>query len=387
MQAIRIVNSIDKIKKEAWDALIEDNPFACHGWLKTVEEAFIEDMRPQYILFEDAESLAGAIVCYYQKKSDTVETLDDLLFGRLMRPLSRLGMSFLPALICCPYRCYGQHFLISKGLEPGQKELIMRELLRAVEQAGAGENLPLAFPNVMDKEEMLVRLLKEKGYHRAAHMPLSYLDIEWTSFTEYINHVKCFGKGTNKAINNEINRNRKEGVTISIMECPKEHEGRLYALLNDNYLRYNQRPFMFKMPFITKLKEYLGKDVLFYVSLKKGIITGVSILMKRQKTGYGFILGVDHEMAGNDFTYFNIAYYRPIMDAISEGMTRLHFGTAMYESKISRGCKMDNISFYYKPFHRLNNIPTKFWFTVFSSWMKYKLPKAVRKNFTLKSTS
>jgi hypothetical protein len=70
------------------------------------------------------------------------------------------------------------------------------------------------------------------------------------------------------------------------------------------------------------------------------------------------------------------------MDAISEQMTRLYFGPAMYESKMSRGCEIDNVSFYYKPFHRLTNIPVKFWFNIFSSWMKYKLPKAASRNLT-----
>jgi len=378
MHIIRTLNSIEKVKRESWDALIDDNPFASHGWLKTVEETYIEDMRPRYILFEDAEKLAGATVCYYQKKSDIVETLDDLLFGRIRVPLSRLGFSFLPALICCPIFCYGQHFLILKGLRPVQKEFIMIELLRAVEQEGARERLPIAFPNVMESEDMLARLLKERGYRRTRHMSLSYIDIEWKSFPEYVNHVRHLRKGTNKAINNEINRNRKEGVIIRPIEDLKENEVRLYALLNDNYMRYNQRPFMFRLPFITKTKEHLGKDAVFYISLKKGVITGVSILMKRQKTGYGLLLGIDHEIAGNDFTYFNIAYYRPIMDAISEGMTRLYFGPAMYQSKISRGCKTDNVSLYYKPYQRITDIHVRIWFKIFSLWIRCKVPKAVR---------
>lgn len=378
MHSIKIVDSINKVKKDVWDALIEDNPFASHGWLKTIEETFIEDIRPNYILFEDSERLKGAAVYYYQVKTDTIETLDNLLFGRLKRLLSRLGLSFLPALICCPLLCHGHHLLISKEVGPEEKEIIMKGLLRTIEQIGSAKKLSIAFPNVMDHEDTLIALLKENGYHRVTHMPLSYMDIKWASFTEYLDFMKHFWRSANKAIKNEINRNRKEGVTIRPIEGLKEHEDRLYELLHEHYYRYNRKPFMFKRPFITKLKENLGKDVIFYVSLKKGTITGVSILLRKQKTAFGVMLGIDHEMAGNDFTYFNIAYYRPIMDAISERMTRLYFGLGMYKSKINRGCKIENISFYYKPFLFLNNIPVTLWFNFFSIWMKFKLPKVAR---------
>ncbi len=262
MHTIRIVESINRIKKEAWDALIEDNPFASHGWLKTVEETFIEDMRPNYILFEDSEMLKGAALCYYQAKTDTIETLDNLLFGRLERLFSRLGLSFLPTLICCPLLCNGQHFLISKKVGPGERDIIMKGLLRTIEQIGSTKKLSIAFPNVMDHEDTLITSLKEKGYHRAGHMPISYIDIEWTSFSGYLDYMKHFWRGANKAIKNEINRNRKEGVTIRPIEGLKEHEDRLYELLHDHYYKYNRKPYMFKKPFITKLKENLGRRYL-----------------------------------------------------------------------------------------------------------------------------
>jgi predicted N-acyltransferase len=372
------VDSIEKVEKEAWDALIDDNPFASHGWLKTVEETYIEDMSPLYILFKDSERLKGAATCYYQTKTFNIETLDDLLLGRLKKASSKLELSFLPALICCPLFCHGQHFLISKDVAPEEEEMIMRELYHAIEQMGNKKEVSIAFPNVMAHENTLITILKEKCFQRVTHMPLSYIDIKWSSFTEYIYYIKHLWRGANKAIKNEINRNKKEGVTISPMEDPKGYEGRLYELLRKHYYRYNQKPFMFKRPFIKKLKENLGKDVILYVSLKKGTITGVGVLLKRRKIAYALMLGIDHEMSGNDFTYFNIAYYRPIMDAISERMARLYFGIGMYRPKISRGCETKNVSFYYKPYHSLKRLPVKLWFAVFSSWMKYKLLKATR---------
>jgi len=95
---------------------------------------------------------------------------------------------------------------------------------------------------------------------------------------------------------------------------------------------------MFQRTFLKELNKNLGEDVVIYVSFKDDIITGARILLKN-KTGYVSMVGVDHEALGNDYTYFNICFYKPITDAIANKMTKLYFGREMYESKARRGCR------------------------------------------------
>ena len=110
-----------------------------------------------------------------------------------------------------------------------------------------------------------------------------------------------------------------------------------------------------------------------YVSFKKERITGVCVLLKKNRTGHLKLVGVDHETAGNDFTYFNIAYYNPIMDAIFEKIKRLYFGQGMHEAKIRRGCKNTNVYLYYNPLNRIKKILSKSWFSLQSMHNKRKL--------------
>ncbi|MDH3689607.1 MAG: hypothetical protein OEU36_09050, partial [Gammaproteobacteria bacterium] len=51
----------------------------------------------------------------------------------------------------------------------------------------------------------------------------------------------------------------------------------------------------------------------------------------------------------NDFTYFNLTYYRPMADAIAMQIKRLYYGTLMYTMKSKRGCSTTEIYLYYKP--------------------------------------
>ncbi len=118
---------------------------------------------------------------------------------------------------------------------------------------------------------------------------------------------------------------------------------------------------------------------MIYVSFKKDRLTGVKVLLKRNKVSYMRLIGIDHEMAGNDFTYFNIGYYRPIMDAISDKIKRLYYGPAMYEMKARRGCRTSDLYIYYKSFNKIKYIGIRPWFIFLSMWYKNKLPRIVRK--------
>ncbi len=348
MYSIKIVESIKELDKAEWNAMIDDNVFASYGWLKTVEETFIRDINPKYIIVLDSSKLIGASVCYLINKMDKSGYLDNLLLGPLKKFTSKLGISFLPTFLRRPMRCYGKHLLIAKEIDSKYKIIIADQLLTAIEKEASCRGLSVCFDNVMEDEGKLIQLLKKRGYIRTLGYPLNYLDIEWSSFEGYKNYVKSISKNMQKNIAKEI---------------------------NNNYYKHNQSLFPFTSKFFIKLKENLGEDVVFYASFKKGSVTGVCTLFKRNKTGYLPIVGVDYEKAGNDATYFNILFYRPIMDAISEQMSMLYYGNAMYNLKAKRGCKINNTYIYYKPSNKFLKTIIKQWFTLHSLWSRKKYTK------------
>ena len=380
MHKIKIVNTIKELKKDEWDAMIDDNVFSSYGWLKTVEETYTENVNPKYFIVQDPNELVGAAVCHVSDKANNVTNLDNILLGRLKNYTSRLGISFLPAFICCPVFCFGKHFLIKKSINIKKKEIIMNELLDTIENKASEHKLSLSFTNIMDNESELIQLLNKRGYNKTLRDPLNYLDIEWSSFSEYVNYLKGISNSAKRNVKTQINRNRKEGVVIERLEKPANYEDRLYELINNNYYKHSRTQFPFKREFFKKLKENLGEDAVIYVSFKKDRLTGVKVLLKRNNVGYMPLIGIDHEMAGNDFTYFNMCFYRPIMDAISDETKRLYCGLGMYELKARRGFKTSNLYIYYKSFNKTKNICTKPWFIFLSIWYKNKLPKRVKRS-------
>lgn len=371
MHTVEIVNSIKGLKREEWDALIDDNIFASYGWLKTVERTFVGDVSPEYILVKDSGRLIGAAVCYVSNKTTNPDiNLNNFMFGRLMKYTSKLGISFMPSFICCPMKCHGEHFLVEKGTDEEKRGVIMGELLDAIEKESSAIKLSVSFTNVLDEETELIQLLDKRGYKKMLSLPLNYLDIEWSSFEGYKKYVGRISKNMKQNIKKEINRNRREGVIIKTLEELDGYEGRLYELMNNNYFKYNRIPFPFRREFFKRLKDNLGKDVVIYISVKKDNLTGVCILLKRNEVGYASFVGVDHAFAGNDATYFNIMYYNPIMEAISYKTKKLYFGLGMYELKARRGCKVSDAYVFYKSFNKIKNIAIKPWFDFHSFWIR-----------------
>jgi predicted N-acyltransferase len=178
-----------------------------------------------------------------------------------------------------------------------------------------------------------------------------------------------------KNIATEINRNKKAGVTIRKVKDLNEQENRLYDLLNGNCIKHNKTSLPFQENFLSQLKKNLGDDLVIYRSIKNNRISGMGIMLRSGDTGYLPFVGVDHHLSQNDATFFNILFYRPITDAITENIKILYYGNAMYDMKIRRGCKIEKAFFFYKPCHPLFKPASSLWFYLHQFWYQKKLPQ------------
>lgn len=372
MPTIDIVDTINKIDREEWDALVGENIFTSYGWLKTLEQTFIGDQKFRYFVLHEEGRLLAAAACYIAHPSGQIHNCDNTLLGRFKRYASKVGISFLPAIICPPKSAFGTHIIVEKRLDLKKAEAVVTELIQKIEELASEHRLSIVFTNVMDHEIILIRGLSARGYSKAFTFPLTYLDVDWSSFNDYLSSLKRISPSSAKMIRNEINKNRKEGVVIEQLEKADGCQDRLYELVNRNYLRHNGKPFPFRMEYFKALKENLGSDAVIYVAIKKNDLIGVCVLLRRNASCHISVIGVDHESAGNDFTYFNLAFYRPIMDAISDRMKRVYCGQTQYALKTRRGFKLSNTYTFYRPYRIISQIAVKPWFLLLSVWYRRK---------------
>jgi predicted N-acyltransferase len=344
--SIETVGSMRKIDRDEWDRLAKDI-YMSHGWLQVIEEAFLDPVDHRYFLARADGQLVGAAVVHIQPPSRDVFTLDDAVFGRLKHLASGLGLSVLPSMICGPLRTYGQHLVYDDHFKPEERAIIATTLLDAMEEEAEQHRVSISFNNVMAREKELMELLSSRGFSKTVNFPLNYLDVRWKTTEDY---RKFLAK---QKLTREINKNRREGVEIKTTDSVEGCSERLHALLNENYMKYNGKPLPVKKSFIGLCKQHLGPEAVVYVAEKKGKIVGATVMFHQNGVAYLTDVGVDHAATGNDFTYFNISYYRPISDAIEMGLKRIYYGTMMYSMKAQRGCSTTDIFLFHRPRKRL----------------------------------
>lgn len=373
MVSIRSVDSILDVPRDEWDALAGNQISVSHGWLKTVEENTDGVGRPIYYLAEESGRMVAATICNNIERGGKYRSLDGLLFGRMAAVAFKAGLSFLPATECGQALGYGSNILIRSGLAPEKVLDITDRLLVQVEERAAHESRALYLDRISDNQPELIRLLDRRGYLKTLGYPMNILTIGFSTFDDYVNSLEVFGRNSRKVVRREINKNRREGVVIEEMSDPSECESRLHDLLDLTHRKYNNTNIPFRRGFLSALKSNLGPEAVIYSARKGGRVIGAAVLLRRNDYGYIPMVGVDHEAAGNDFTYFNLAYYRPVRDAIQWRVKEVQCGAGMNEVKRRRGCQIRNTYLFYRSFNRLKQNLLKPYFNIHSAWWRRKI--------------
>ena len=237
----------------------------------------------------------------------------------------------------------------------------------------AKRKMSLGFLQVCEDEALLVKLLSQRGFHRTLDLPLAYLDISWDHFDGYKNYIRGKKLKWKRNIVQDMNKSRRSGVKIdTVGEDFCKQENQMMELLNRNYVKHNQVELPYHNNILSRLKMNLKDGVEIYRAGKNGRMTGLSVMLKRNATWSFILVGIDHVFAQNDATYFNIIFYRPIMDAIAAKIKRIDYGNGLYDVKIHRGCNIMKTYAFYKTHHPISNFVVKFWFYFHRFWYQNK---------------
>ena len=370
--SVTLHDSIRDVSRSEWDALADDDVLASHGWLATMERTRCGGAAPLYVVARAAGRIVCGAAVARMHATDAIETVDHVLLGRLRPLAARIGISFLPALVAAPMRGFGCLPLASPALDAGARDRVLDIVLDAIEDEAARQRVALCFGDLRPCRADLVARLAARGFSDALDDPVSVLDVRWDSFDAYLRHLDRVTRGARKDVRRQQNQNLKRGTTITAEDDTGRDADRLWQVMMLNERAHNRRPFGFVRDFFPVLASELSGDAVVYAARKHGRITATSLLLRRGATGYLPMVGVDHAAAGRDFTFFAIAHYRPIGDAIAGGLQTLHFGRALDGLKARRGCRLEETRILYRAPAPLGRLASPVWLGVLSTWNRAK---------------
>ena len=377
MISVHLKHSLNEIEADIWDALTGGRLYISYGWLKTIEETAIDKVTPYYYLLEDDEVPVALAVCYESHKDNPFDLLNGFMLGKLERIAGAFGISFKPAFLCGPVRGNGDHVIVKQGLSQQQRIAYMRFLIEEIEREAEKRRLSLFFTNVSEKEAELCKELQARKYNSTVVHPKNRLQIKWSSFADYLSDRETISRKDKETFKYQINKNRKAGVRVRLLD-ELENEERLYQLLSEHHYRLNKQPFPYTENFIRSLRKNLGSDAMLLVAERAGEIIGVMILFQRGSEGWATFIGMDHNLSRNDFTYFNLAYYRVIDHAIQAGIKSLNYGGMLYRVKKRRGCTLEENYIFHRASTRFLHNLLRPWFLMHMIWYKKrKIPRMI----------
>lgn len=327
------LDDITALDAQTWNRLAEDCAAARHEFVSAMDTGSARTHR-YFVVADGAAYQCAARLTF---PADYGRTLAYSLYGRGAAALGRLGLRIGDVALCGWPLGRGRNVLVDPKLREGAQRELLHGMCAAVEAAAAGTTI--AFPDILPNDVLLARVLTERGYCVAGSLPTALLDVQWQNLDGYLAALRRTSKNWSATARTEINRYQKSGAA----QLPGPDIGEwdtIAALLNRHHERLNNHSPGHTAARLRRLKERLGDDLIIFLSRQSGAITGVSVAAQHGADATLSWIGVDHAATGNNFTYFNLAYYAPAAALAQRGVRRLWLGNAAYEAKIRRGCRV-----------------------------------------------
>ncbi len=194
-----------------------------------------------------------------------------------------------------------------------------------------------SFLFVSEFDRLLMDNLQNLNYLKSPGITTLYLDIQWSSFEDYLKSLK---RKTRENIRREIKKFKENGVRIEEHELGNlsENIAELTSNLSSKYDKNVKN--IFNNSFFTTLSGHAKNKTKLFIAKKNNEVIGFSLLLRQGNILDGWLTGFKYEaQSKTDFTYFNLCYYVPIQWAIEQNIKKIYYRSKAENVKLDRGCK------------------------------------------------
>jgi predicted N-acyltransferase len=332
---VRVFHTVDDVR-ESIDQLSDDS-FFTYGWFKTLESfGMLPD--PLYLTASYEGSTIAIAPCFIDKINDFFSWGPNIIpfLHRLLNVSQRLGLYKNNVLLCYSPACCRTKILFDKNYNDTS---VLSLLSKKIDNICKEQKVLFSsFLFVSEFDELLMKNLEHLNYMKFPNIVTFYLDLSWSNFDDYLNSLK---PGMRKKIRREIKKCSDNGVTIKeehITENIADKLSELEAIVSSKYdpTSNNKLPSSF---FLT-LQKYAKDKIRLFVARKNDEVIGFSLLLQHKELLDVYMYGSDYTAQTNTFfTYFNLAYYKPIQLAIDEKIKKIYFRYLNEKVRLDRGCR------------------------------------------------
>jgi len=333
-----IIEGINQVEPDEWNRLIKNRPFATWHWLQ-ITEVVLANHQPRYVLLRHNGNLQAAAVCSIQNRFQS---------RMLQSTLGWLPYRF-PILRCGVPISYDMGLFFS---DQQPVEQLLSQLLDGLQILLRTERVSFHSFDYLSPEDPVWFSLKAQGYHRVDHLTETNLDIQWTSFEEYLSRL---AKKRRKEYVRIRGRLEREGITIEVADLLMENKTVLQRLVN-NVFQHHGEPTLYRDNLFSKAHALMGEDFKLVVAHQNGERIGCIALLRSGNEWSVKWPGLNYELTLDTGTYYGLLA-ECVHQTIQAGGTRLRMGATAYQTKQHFGIAVDErigaMAVRSRPFHWL----------------------------------
>jgi len=351
------LRSILEIDGTVWDAIVPDSAFFhSHRFIRSVEEARVQEADFWYLLFYDGQRLVGsAALSAFRISLDlfTGKTGQALIgFLRRMAP----GFLKVPILFCGLPVSIGKHNLLIAD------QALSRDILYALHQEmvdiSRAENISFLCVKEFDEDlRPMMDGLVDEGFLRLPSIPYVSLPIRWPNFPAYLNELR---HGYRRQIMRSL---KKLGWTEPLIDLGRSGRGgsasprivlepanaesaeEFYDLYKEVMTRATVKLEILNREFFRRFFVLSTGDSEILSLIAGHEVLGEALLVQHGPTMTFLLVGLRYERLATYDVYFNLLA-AIVKLAIERGCRRLDLGQTSYYAKQRLGGEGGKIYFY-----------------------------------------
>jgi predicted N-acyltransferase len=347
---------VDDVGKTSLDSLSNDGLFT-YGWLKTVETSSSFNLDPYYVTVWEKNRLVAFAPCFLNLADDFSSYAGPTVLPLMKKLLSfggSVGLWQSHRLVCYSPMCYRTRVLVEKGID---ETSILRLVSGEVDFLCRRERILFSsFLYVSEHDRFLTSSLEGLGYQKYPYDDVLYLDINWTTFDEYLGSLRHH---VSNNIRREIRKCLESGIEIELVSEFGDLAETLSTFRGNLIWKRSRVTNPFDVVFYKRLTEFASDKVRLFVARKNGHIVGFCCCFQQGDTLDVNHCGFNYQVLGrNDFAYFNLAYYTPIKWAIENHIKKMYYARELPDLKKRRGLKPEKVYSFVKCQNRVLSVYT-----------------------------
>jgi predicted N-acyltransferase len=373
-------SSIYEINRETWDS-INKNIFNNYDFLRSIEEAAVEESKLYYLLFYVNERIIGSAVL------SSFNISLDLLAGSSFQKFVKGARKYYPSFFKVRFLFCGTPISIGKNniclIDPTYKNDFIRLLSREMSDLAEAEGIKMqCIKELFDEEVKDFNGFSKYNYLSANTIPYMKLDIRWKDFRSYINDMRYSYRrqikdglrkiGIEEPVFYLKDQVKPDHPYLLISNASETSPEQFHALYMQVMRRAKNKLEILNKEFFENFFNNMHPKAEIISLLDEDEILGSGLITQENDKMTFLLIGFDYAEARVYDTYFNIVY-GIIALAIRRGCLTLDMGQTSYYFKQRCGATSADMFMLIKSDNKLIHMLLKIFRNII--FPKVKLPE------------